>query len=393
MKSARASRCWAAGLLLMSATTCAGWPGAVAVEIAADAEAEVLAADDARIAALVSGDVDTLADCLADDLRYVHSSGSVDDKASLLDLVRSGKSRYVAYEPLQRIVRFPAEGVALDSGRARLRVETADGLIDTEFLYLACWRLEGDAWKFAAWQSARPPRMPAPPAFQVALDEPPMPGSDGSATTFGTGWCDLGEDAFERVNCDPDTWQWRDGVVHCTGHPVGVIRTKRSLRNLELSLEWRHLTSGGNSGVFLWAGPEAFEGLEPGQLPRGGIEVQILDHGFREKYEASTGRIGDWFSTEGDVFPVGTSRMTPFPPISPDGSRSFPTAGHTRGSPDWNHYYVRAIDGEVRLWINGHEVSGGTGCTPSSGHLCLESEGAPIEFRRLRIRELPSPAD
>jgi hypothetical protein len=43
----------------------------------------------------------------------------------------------------------------------------------------------------------------------------------------------------------------------------------------------------------------------------------------------------------------------------------------------------------VRLWVNGHEVSGGTRCVPASGHLCLESEGAPVEFRRLRIRELP----
>jgi hypothetical protein len=81
--------------------------------------------------------------------------------------------------------------------------------------------------------------------------------------------------------------------------------------------------------------------------------------------------------------------MKPFPPVAPDGKRSFPTARHSRGTPEWNHYYIRAIDGEVRLWVNGHEVSGGSGCTPASGFLCLESEGAPVEFRRLRIRELP----
>ena len=31
---------------------------------------------------------------------------------------------------------------------------------------------------------------------------------------------------------------------------------------------------------------------------------------------------------------------------------------------EWNHYYVRAINGEIRLWVNGEEVSGGTGCEP-----------------------------
>ncbi|HXK61323.1 MAG TPA: DUF1080 domain-containing protein, partial [Acidobacteriota bacterium] len=50
---------------------------------------------------------------------------------------------------------------------------------------------------------------------------------------------------------------------------------------------------------------------------------------------------------------------------------------------------IRAINGEIRLWVNGEEVSGGSDCTPSAGYLCLESEGAPIEFREIRIRELP----
>jgi len=39
--------------------------------------------------------------------------------------------------------------------------------------------------------------------------------------------------------------------------------------------------------------------------------------------------------------------------------------------------------------VNGEEVSGGTNVRPAAGYLCLESEGAPIEFRQLRIRELP----
>ena len=57
---------------------------------------------------------------------------------------------------------------------------------------------------------------------------------------------------------------------------------------------------------------------------------------------------------------------------------------------EWNHYYLRCIDGEIRLWVNGEQVSGGSGCDPASGYLCLESESSrPVEFRQLRIRELP----
>ena len=117
--------------------------------------------------------------------------------------------------------------------------------------------------------------------------------------------------------------------------------------------------------------------------------MQVLDHGYTEQYEASSGKKATWFTTNGDIFPVGRSKLKPFPPLSPDGSRSFPKSNHSLGTPEWNFYYVRAIQGEVRLWVNGHEVSGGSGANPAEGYLCLESEGAPVEFRNIRIRELP----
>lgn len=205
----------------------------------------------------------------------------------------------------------------------------------------------------------------------------------------GPGWRELVEADFTNVNCHPDTWAWKDGLITCTGQPIGVIRTHQTFTNLELVVQWRHLRSGGNSGVFLWASEEALTGLKPGQLPPGGIEVQILDHGYAAQYEQQTGKKPDWFTTNGDVFPVGKSRMTPFPPAAPNSQRSFPRQNLSRGVGEWNHYYIRAVNGEVRLWVNGEEVSGGTGCQPATGFLCLESEGAPIEFKHLRLRELP----
>jgi hypothetical protein len=204
----------------------------------------------------------------------------------------------------------------------------------------------------------------------------------------GPGWVELIEADFQNVNCAEDTWTWKDGVAHCTGKPVGVIRTKKQYKNFELVAQWRHLKSAGNSGIFVWGIPESMEGLKPGALPQG-IEVQVLDHGYTEQYEKASGKKADWFSTNGDVFPVGKAKMKPFPPVSPNGQRSFPTKNLSKGINEWNHYYVRAINGEVRLWVNGEEVSGGTDITPASGYLCLESEGSPVEFKGLKIRELP----
>ena len=205
----------------------------------------------------------------------------------------------------------------------------------------------------------------------------------------GPGWKTLGEDDFQNVNCDKETWTWKkDGSVHCTGKPVGVTKSKKIFTNFELVLEWRHEKRSGNSGVFVWTPASVLAKLKPGALPSG-IEVQVLDHGYAEDWEKKHKKKPDWFTTNGDVFSVGASKLKPFAPASKDGRRSFPRKETTRGLNQWNHYYIRAINGEVRLWVNGEEVSGGSGAEPRTGYLCLESEGSPITFRNLRLRELP----
>jgi hypothetical protein len=227
-----------------------------------------------------------------------------------------------------------------------------------------------------------------------ALADDPSPASEAPALRkatidgSGPGWAEWGEADFVNVNCAEDTWSFREGVIHCTGTPVGVMRTKKEFTNFELVVEWMHEKPAGNSGVFVWTIPASLETLKPNALPHG-IEVQVLDLGYTERYEKQTGRKADWFTAHGDVFPVGAAKMKPFPPLSPDGSRSFPRQNRSKGHGEWNHYYVRAINGEVRLWVNGEEVSGGSGCEPRTGYLCLESEGSPVQFKNLRIRELP----
>ena len=206
----------------------------------------------------------------------------------------------------------------------------------------------------------------------------------------GEGWRDLTGEDFVNVNCKEDTWTWNGNTVSCTGNPVGVIRTKKTIKNFEMVCEWMHKRKSGNSGVFAWASQASIDNLVAGkgQLPDG-IEIQVLDLGYETDWEESKGAPSDWFTSHGDVFPTGPAKMKPFPPVAPNGTRSFPTKRLTKGVGEWNHYYIRAINGEVRLWVNGEEVSGGTNCDPADGYLCLESEGSPIEFKNLRIRELP----
>jgi len=191
-----------------------------------------------------------------------------------------------------------------------------------------------------------------------------------------TGWV--------NANCAPETWSVREGLIHCTGRPTGALRTTRQYENFILEVEWRHLSSGGNSGVFIWGTPIA----APGVPFLRGIEVQVLDHGYAEQYEKETGRKSDWFTTHGDVFPIHGASMKPFGRHK--GDRSFPSEERSKGTPEWNHYRIVASNGVLRLHVNGKEVSGGEDCNYRKGYLALESEGAPVEFRNVRIKELPS---
>jgi hypothetical protein len=183
---------------------------------------------------------------------------------------------------------------------------------------------------------------------------------------------------WTNVNCAPETWTIRGDTVRCTGFPTGALRTTRMYENFVLELEWRHLKSGGNAGVFVWAGPIGAQGVPFLRA----VEVQVLDHGYVTPY------LDKSYTPHGDVFPIHGSTMKPFPPHR--GQRSFPSERRGKPSPEWNHYRVEANDGTLWLWVNGYKVSGGEHCNWRKGYLALESEGSPVEFRNVRLRELPS---
>jgi hypothetical protein len=206
------------------------------------------------------------------------------------------------------------------------------------------------------------------------------PDADGFVPLFNgrdlTGWV--------NANCAPETWSVQDGKIVCTGKPIGALRTERQYENFIVEFEWRHLQSAGNSGMFVWATPIS----APGVPFLRGIEVQALDHGYAEEFERKNGKKSDWFTTHGDVFPIHGATMTTIG--RHNGRRSFPTEERSKRSPEWNHYRIVANHGSLRLHVNGKEVSGGDDCNYRKGYLALESEGAPVEFRNLRIKELPS---
>lgn len=119
--------------------------------------AAVKAADTARVAVMQSPDRDKLSAIFADDLRYAHSSGVVDTKTSFIDILTSGKTKYVGYDYKEQNFTFPVPGIALMSGRAHVKAVTPTGEMDSVLSFLAVWREEKGQWRFLAWQSCKLP--------------------------------------------------------------------------------------------------------------------------------------------------------------------------------------------------------------------------------------------
>jgi len=124
--------------------------------------AAVTAADDARVAAMLTPNQATLDKVLSDDLRYAHSNGKVDTKASLTASLLGGEAKYLSYKYTERTFRFPAPDVAVMAGRLEVQAKVDGVSMTTGISYLAVWRLEKGQWKFLAWQSCKiPPAAPA----------------------------------------------------------------------------------------------------------------------------------------------------------------------------------------------------------------------------------------
>ena len=189
-----------------------------------------------------------------------------------------------------------------------------------------------------------------------------------------TGWV--------NVNTDKDTWSVKDGVLVCTGKPIGVMRSEKQYENFILHIEWKHIEPGGNSGVFVWSDAKPNERT---RLPNG-VEVQMLELEWVNLHKMRNGETPPVAYVHGELFGVNGVKTTP---DNPRGERSKSIENRCLGRGQWNTYDVIAVDGVIKLSVNGKVVNGISGSTQKKGYLCLESEGAEIHFRNIKIMELP----
>ena len=179
-----------------------------------------------------------------------------------------------------------------------------------------------------------------------------------------------------NVNTAEDTWTVKDGTLVCRGRPIGVMRTEKQYENFVLQLEWMHMKPGGNSGVFVWS-----EGVPPEgrRLPKG-VEIQILELEWAVQHKRTDAYV------HGEIFGTGGLKTQP---DNPRGSRSKSAEKRCKGKGQWNSYTAVCVDGVIKLSVNGKFVNGIAKASVKKGYICLESEGAEIHFRNIRIMELP----
>jgi hypothetical protein len=207
----------------------------------------------------------------------------------------------------------------------------------------------------------------------------------GSATAAenqkGEGFTDLfnGRDltgwkvflARSATNAGPaKTFSVKDGMIICTGHPNGFLYTDKSYANYVLLYDWQYkrppgLTDDkrfmGNSGCLVNI-------QNPDKPVMGGVwpeclEVQGMnrDHGLLLYIPRKAGHgTFDRAAKDKAVKPVG----------------------------EWNTTEITCrSDGSVTAKINGIQVSSGKG-TPTEGRIGLQSEGAEIHFRNIKLKPL-----
>ena len=183
-----------------------------------------------------------------------------------------------------------------------------------------------------------------------------------------------------QVNTLDTTWEVQKELLICHGHPIGVVRSEKKYENFILHIEWKHMEAGGNSGTFVWSNAEPGENRLPD-----GVEVQMLELDWVNQ-NIRNGEKPPIAYVHGELFGVGGVKIIP---DNPRGERSKSVENRCLGKGQWNVYEVVCVDGTIKLSVNGKFVNGISKSSQKSGYICLESEGAEIHFRNIKIIELP----
>lgn len=153
-----------------------------------------------------------------------------------------------------------------------------------------------------------------------------------------------------------NTFYVKNGVIATTGDPFGYIRTKERYSDYNLFTEWRWVEEPGNSGVFLH--------IQNDNIWPVCLECQLMDQ-----------KAGDLVCFPGFDFTEHVDKEKWA--VAKMDEVSEKPAG------EWNQYDIRVMGDSVSIYVNGVLQNIATNTNYTEGHIALQSEGAPLEFRNV----------
>lgn len=181
---------------------------------------------------------------------------------------------------------------------------------------------------------------------------------------------------------DPDikpSFSVRNGKLISHGSPQGHLISNESFRDYKLCVEWRWPLKPGNCGVLVHAStPRELYGMFPRSIE---CQLQVNNAGdfwcigenisVPEMASRRSGAKEKWGGNKGD-----SRRILNL------------TEGSERPVGEWNRMVIECRGSSIDIWVNAERVNNGFDCTANHGHIAIQAEGAPCEFRRLELLPL-----
>ena len=158
-----------------------------------------------------------------------------------------------------------------------------------------------------------------------------------------TGWAIMNDAAFTVTN----------GVIHVE-RTMGWLRTEKQYADFILEVEWRALETNYNSGIYIRAG------LEGKPHPTNAWQINLKETA-----------LGQLLRGKPEVLPSKTPPM----PVN-----------------EWVKYRIEARGKKLTLDVNGNRAWEFDGLDVVRGYIGLQAENKRLDFRNLRVQELPADA-
>ena len=168
-----------------------------------------------------------------------------------------------------------------------------------------------------------------------------------------TGWRFTG--GKEEENIAHANWKVEGGVIQLTGGGKPHLASESEYADFEMRFEWRALNDKYNSGFFIRSGKNV--GSNQLNLAKGSEGAFIN---------------GKVTAAPGSKDPKGVPDLQKKPG-------------------EWNEWRVVVVGDKISFHCNGQLAWEATGLKPDRGYIGLQAEGAAMEFRNLRIREIKKP--